>query len=71
MVMLNDLDRSHLVMDVIDRVPDLGGRCVQLREEMVDTRLRHRAHTRRIGDDKPEVRDWTWPFSYQPDLEVG
>jgi xylulose-5-phosphate/fructose-6-phosphate phosphoketolase len=61
MVMLNDLDRFHLVMDVIDRVPGLGERCAGLRQEMVDERLRHRAYTREHGDDPPDVRDWTWP----------
>jgi xylulose-5-phosphate/fructose-6-phosphate phosphoketolase len=61
MVMLNDLDRFHLVMDVIDRVPGLGERAAHLRQEMVDTRLRHRAYTREFGDDPPDVREWTWP----------
>ena len=61
MVMLNDLDRFHLVMDVIDRVPGVGERAAHLRQEMVDTRLRHRAYTRETGDDTPDVRDWTWP----------
>ena len=61
MVMLNDLDRFHLVMDVIDRVPGLGERAAHLRQEMVDERLRHRAYTREYGDDSPDVRDWTWP----------
>ena len=63
MVMLNDLDRYHLVMDVIDRVPGLGERAAGLRQEMTDARLRARAHTREVGDDLPEVRDWTWPGS--------
>ncbi|HEU4977034.1 MAG TPA: phosphoketolase family protein [Baekduia sp.] len=61
MVMLNDLDRYHLVIDVVDRVPALGERAAGLRQEMMDTRLRLRAHTRETGDDAPEVRDWTWP----------
>ena len=61
MVMLNDLDRFHLVMDVIDRVPGLGERCAGLRQEMADARLRARAYTREVGDDPPEIRDWTWP----------
>ena len=61
-VMLNDLDRFHLVMDVIDRVPGLGARAAQLRQEMVDRRLRARAYTREHGDDEPEIRDWKWPF---------
>jgi xylulose-5-phosphate/fructose-6-phosphate phosphoketolase len=61
MVMLNDLDRFHLVMDVIDRVPGLGGRATLLRQEMVDSRLRARAHTRNYGIDPPEIMEWTWP----------
>jgi len=59
-VMLNDMDRYHLVMDVIDRVPGLGARSAHIRQRMVDERLRHRAHTRDTGDDMPDVRDWTW-----------
>jgi xylulose-5-phosphate/fructose-6-phosphate phosphoketolase len=62
MVMLNDLDRFHLVMDVIDRVPGLGTRAAHLRQEMVDTRIRHRAYTREHGDDPADIRDWTWPY---------
>ena len=61
MVMLNDLDRFHLVMDVIDRVPGLGTRAAHLRQEMVDTRIRCRAYTREHGDDPAEIRDWKWP----------
>jgi xylulose-5-phosphate/fructose-6-phosphate phosphoketolase len=61
MVMLNDLDRFHLVIDVIDRVPGLSEVAAHLRQEMVDERLRHRAFTRAVGDDSPEIRDWTWP----------
>jgi xylulose-5-phosphate/fructose-6-phosphate phosphoketolase len=60
MVMLNDLDRYHLVMDVIDRVPSLQTRAAGLRQEMADTRLRARAWTREHGVDLPEVADWTW-----------
>ncbi|GAA3938719.1 phosphoketolase family protein [Actinomadura viridis] len=62
MVMLNDLDRYHLVMDVIDRVPGLGGRVAPIRQRMADRRLALRAHTREYGEDAPEVRDWTWPY---------
>jgi xylulose-5-phosphate/fructose-6-phosphate phosphoketolase len=61
LVMLNDLDRFHIVMDVIDRVPGLGERAVHLRQHMADERLRHRAYTREVGDDMPDVRDWVWP----------
>ena len=61
MVMLNDLDRYHLVMDVIDRVPGLADRAGEVRQLMSDTRLRARAWTRQHGEDLPEVRDWVWP----------
>jgi xylulose-5-phosphate/fructose-6-phosphate phosphoketolase len=61
MLMLNDLDRFHLVMDVIDRVATLGARSAGLRQAMADERLRHRAYTREVGDDPPDVHDWTWP----------
>ena len=61
MVMLNDLDRFHLVMDVIDRVPGLGSHAAELRQHMADARARARAYTRDVGEDPPEIRDWTWP----------
>ncbi len=61
MVMLNDLDRFHLVMDVIDRVPGLGQQAGRLRQSMEDERLRHRQYTREHGEDAPDVRDWVWP----------
>ncbi|MEX1173928.1 MAG: phosphoketolase family protein [Chloroflexota bacterium] len=61
MVMLNDLDRFHLVMDVIDRVPGLADRAAHVRQEMADRRLAARAYTREYGEDDPEIRDWTWP----------
>jgi len=62
MVMLNDLDRYHLVIDVIDRVPGLAARCGRLRQKLEDTRLRARAYTREHGEDPPEIRDWAWPY---------
>jgi xylulose-5-phosphate/fructose-6-phosphate phosphoketolase len=64
--MMNDLDRYHLVMDVIDRVPGLGQRAAGLRQQMVDTRRKARAWTRAHGDDLPEVRDWTWSADANP-----
>jgi xylulose-5-phosphate/fructose-6-phosphate phosphoketolase len=63
MVMLNDLDRFHLVMDVIDRVAGLRERAAHLRQHMSDERLRHRAFTREHGDDSAQLREWTWPGS--------
>jgi xylulose-5-phosphate/fructose-6-phosphate phosphoketolase len=62
MVMLNDLDRFHLVMDVIDRVPGLSETAGRLRQEMSDRRIRARAYTREHGEDDPEIAGWTWPY---------
>jgi xylulose-5-phosphate/fructose-6-phosphate phosphoketolase len=61
MVMLNDLDRFHLVMDVIDRVRSLGSRAATLRQQMSDARLAARAYTRQHGEDDPAIAGWTWP----------
>jgi xylulose-5-phosphate/fructose-6-phosphate phosphoketolase len=61
MVMLNDMDRYHLVIDVIDRVPGLAVTAAGLRQQMLDARLSARDYTRRHGEDPPHVRDWMWP----------
>ena len=60
MVMLNDLDRFRIVMDVIDRVPSLGSRCATLRQQMSDARLAARQYTRAHGEDDPAIAGWTW-----------
>jgi xylulose-5-phosphate/fructose-6-phosphate phosphoketolase len=60
MVMLNDLDRYHLVMDVIDRVPGLSVANAELRQQLADTRLAYRAYTREHGEDHPDVTGWRW-----------
>jgi xylulose-5-phosphate/fructose-6-phosphate phosphoketolase len=60
MVVLNNLDRFHLAMDVIDRVPSLGSHAVSERQWFADQRTRHRAHVTTYGEDLPEVRDWRW-----------
>jgi xylulose-5-phosphate/fructose-6-phosphate phosphoketolase len=61
MVMMNELDRFHLVMDVIDRVPGLGSRAAHVRQQMEDLRVTYRQYTRDHGKDAPEVSDWAWP----------
>ncbi|GAB2854909.1 phosphoketolase family protein [Actinocorallia aurea] len=61
MVMLNDLDRFHLVMDVVDRVPGLGVPAAAVRQRMADARRDARAHTRAHGEDAPSVTSWIWP----------
>ena len=68
MVMLNDLDRYRLAIDVLDHVPGLAATHAQLRQELVDARLRARAHTREHGTDIPAVADWRWPH---PDTDLN
>jgi xylulose-5-phosphate/fructose-6-phosphate phosphoketolase len=60
MVMLNDLDRFHLVMDVIDRVPGLASSAGHVRQLMADNRIKARAYTREFGEDAPEITEWKW-----------
>ena len=60
MVVLNDLDRFHLVMDVANRVPKLAGRADDLTRRMRDKRSEHKRYILRHGEDMPEIRDWQW-----------
>jgi xylulose-5-phosphate/fructose-6-phosphate phosphoketolase len=60
MVVRNDLDRFHLVMDVIDRVPKLRSRGAHLRQFLKHKLTEHRAYITRYGQDMPEIRDWVW-----------
>jgi xylulose-5-phosphate/fructose-6-phosphate phosphoketolase len=62
MTVMNNLDRFDLVMDVIDRVPQLGHRAGYARQEMQDRLIEHWNYTLAHGEDKPEIRDWTWPY---------
>jgi xylulose-5-phosphate/fructose-6-phosphate phosphoketolase len=62
MLVLNDMDRFQLVIDVLDRVPHLSAETALLRQRMRDTRARHHEWTRTYGEDLPEVRDWTWRY---------
>jgi xylulose-5-phosphate/fructose-6-phosphate phosphoketolase len=62
MTVLNDLDRFHLVIDVIDRVPALLPRYAHVKQAMRDLLVDHRVYIREHGDDMPAVRDWRWPF---------
>ncbi len=61
MCLRNDIDRFHLVMDVIDRVPSLGSRYARLRQEMADARVHAREYAHQWGEDSPEIADWMWP----------
>lgn len=68
MVMLNGLDRFHLVIDVIDRVPGLALRAAHLRQQMVDARQAARDYTREHGEDDPRVAEWRWIRETEPSL---
>ncbi len=61
MAVRNDLDRFHLVMDVIDRVPGLGARAAYLKQEMRNRLIDHAEYIRVHGEDPPFVREWSWP----------
>ena len=60
MVVMNDLDRFHLVLDVLERVPQLGARAAYVHKAMHDFLFEHKRYTREHGDDMPEVREWRW-----------
>ena len=60
MVVLNDLDRYHLVSDVIDRVPKLGRIAAYTKQAMRDKLVEHREYITKYGQDLPEIREWTW-----------
>ncbi len=60
MVVLNDLDRFHLVGDVIDRVPRLGGRAAYVKQELRDKLIEHKRYITEYGEDMPEIRNWRW-----------
>ncbi|MFW9260109.1 phosphoketolase [Nostoc sp. CALU 546] len=62
MVVLNDLDRFHLVIDVINRVPKLGYKAAYVKQQMQDKLIEHKHYIEKYGDDMPEIRDWKWPY---------
>jgi xylulose-5-phosphate/fructose-6-phosphate phosphoketolase len=63
MVVLNDLDRFHLVGDVIDRVPKLGAVAAYTKQWVREKRIEHKEYIHRHGDDMPEIRSWKWPHA--------
>ena len=63
MVVLNDMDRFHLVADVLDRVPTLGSTAAYLRQHLRDKRIEHKEYVSKYGKDMPEISDWKWPYT--------
>jgi xylulose-5-phosphate/fructose-6-phosphate phosphoketolase len=62
MVVLNDLDRFHLFIDTIERVPSFAKNSAYLREMVESKLLDHKNYIQQYGDDLPEIRDWKWPY---------
>src|SRR5450432_3580587 len=60
MAVLNDMDRFHLVQDVIERLPQLKNRCAYLKQEMEDKLIEHKCYIKENGQDMPEIRNWKW-----------
>jgi xylulose-5-phosphate/fructose-6-phosphate phosphoketolase len=61
MTVLNDLDRFHLVIDALNRLPQVGSAGAYLKQQLADKLVEHRQYIDRYGEDMPEIRDWSWP----------
>jgi xylulose-5-phosphate/fructose-6-phosphate phosphoketolase len=62
MVVLNELDRFHLAMEAIDRVPELGAKAAEARRRFAGRLVEHTRYVREHGEDMPEIRNWSWPY---------
>jgi xylulose-5-phosphate/fructose-6-phosphate phosphoketolase len=60
MTVLNDLDRFHLVIDAIERLPQTGERGAYLKQKLEDKLIEHRQYIERYGEDMPEIKNWKW-----------
>jgi xylulose-5-phosphate/fructose-6-phosphate phosphoketolase len=60
MAVLNDMDRFHLVMDTVNRLPQIGSRGDHLRQRLQDKLIEHKRYIDQHGEDMPEIRNWSW-----------
>jgi xylulose-5-phosphate/fructose-6-phosphate phosphoketolase len=60
MAVLNDLDRFHLVMDVVDRLPQTGDKGIYLKQQLKAKLIEHKQYINKYGEDMPEIRNWQW-----------
>jgi xylulose-5-phosphate/fructose-6-phosphate phosphoketolase len=60
MCVMNQMDRFNLIRDVIDRVPKLGPRAAYAKQAVRDKLIEHQQYIRRVGDDMPEIAEWSW-----------
>lgn len=60
-LVMNDLDRYHLVSEVIDRVPQLGPKAAYVKQAIHEKLIEHKVYIEKYGEDMPEIRDWRWP----------
>ena len=63
MVVLNELDRFHLAIEAIERIPGLASKAAQIKQNFRHKLIAHRFYVREHGEDMPEIRDWTWPYA--------
>jgi xylulose-5-phosphate/fructose-6-phosphate phosphoketolase len=68
MVVLNELDRFHLAIEVIERVPGLGTAAAPIKQQFRDALIEHSRYVREHGEDMPQIRNWTWPYGKDADV---
>ena len=62
MTVLNDLDRFHLAIDAVNRLPATGSEGAYLKQQLLDKLVEHKHYIDRYGQDMPEIRNWSWPM---------
>ena len=60
MILLDELDRFHLAIDAIDRLPQTGDKAICLKQRLKDKLIEHKQYLQKYGQDPPEVRNWKW-----------